>query len=87
MFLYIHSNNTKLFSTEGVNEIHRIGRVCIFFFLSNFLQKKVKLSENLEKQFQKISWIQPKFFLKYFTVDFFFNNTRHFWNTQESSHT
>ena len=73
MFLYIHSNNTKLFSTEGVNEIHRIagGRVCICF-LSNFLQKKVKLSENLEKQFQKISWIQPKFFLKYFTVDFFF---------------
>ena len=59
----------------------------VSFFLSNFLQKKVKLSENLEKQFQKISWIQPKKILKYFTVDFFFNNTRHFWNTQESSHT
>jgi len=42
----------KVFSTEkGVNQIHKCGRVCIFF-LSNFLQKKVKLSENLEKQFQ-----------------------------------
>ena len=71
MFLNIHSNNTKLFSIEGVNEIHRIGRVCIFF-LSNFLQKKVKLSENLEKQFQKISWIQPKKFFEIFYCGFFF---------------
>jgi len=30
----------------------------VFFFLSNFLQKKVKLSENLEKQFQ--NWRQTK---------------------------
>ena len=59
----------------------------VSFFLSNFLQKKVKLSENLEKQFQKISWIQPKIFFEIFYCGFFFNNTQQFWNTQESSNT
>jgi hypothetical protein len=83
MFLYIHSNNTKLFSTEGVNEIHRIGRVCIFFFLSNFLQKKVKLSENLEKQFQKISWIQPNVFEIFYCGFFFQQYSTHLEHTRK----
>ena len=56
-----------------------LGGYVSFFFLSNFLQKKVKLSENLEKQFQKMHrGYSQNFFLKYFTVDFFFNNTQHF---------
>jgi len=64
----------KVFSTErGVNQIHKCGRVDIFF-LSNFHQKKVKLSENLEKQFQNTYILEidrPKIILNNFTVDFF----------------
>jgi len=64
-----------------------LGGYVSFFFSFKLSSKKVKLSENLEKQLQKISWIQPQIFFEIFNCGFFFNNTRHFWNTQESSHT
>ena len=63
-FLYIHSNNTKLIELGGY----------VSFFFQTFFKKKLKLLRKFRKAIPKnASWIQPKwFFLKYFTVDFFF---------------
>jgi len=52
-----------------------------FFFLSNFLQKKVKLSENLEKQFQ--NWRQTKNNFEKLYCGFLFSTILDFFGTHK----